>query len=148
MLTNVNPLVIWIVIAIVSAIVEALTVSIVSCWFTIGSLSAMLAYFIGANPTTQFFVFIISTALSLLIARPLIKKHNKVAIQPTNADMLINQYAIVTEEINNLLSTGTVKIKGLEWTARSDNDEIIPVSAKVKIIRIEGVKLIVSAYDK
>lgn len=143
-----NYLIFWIVIAIISSVVEALTVSVVSCWFAIGSIFAMLSYFLGATPLIQFFVFILTTALTLLIARPIIKKHNKVDIQPTNADMLIGEMGIVTTEINNLISTGSIKIKGLEWTARSLDNSIIEKNQIVKVIRIEGVKLIVSPNDK
>ena len=63
--------------------------------------------------------------------------------QPTNADRCIGAPAIVTEEINNLLGTGAVRINGLIWTARSLSDDTIPINSTVTIKAIDGVKLIV-----
>lgn len=142
-----NTLYIWIAIAVITAIIEMLTVSIVSCWFTIGAIGAMAAYFIGATPLIQFVVFIICTALSLIFARPLIKKHNKTAITPTNADMLIGQQGVVVQTIDNIKSEGAVKIKGLEWSAKSQNNQIISAGETITVEKIEGVKLIVSLTE-
>jgi membrane protein implicated in regulation of membrane protease activity len=62
----------------------------------------------------------------------------------TNADSLIGQEAVVTQKIDNLHSTGAVKINGQEWTARSVVQEhVIDVDEVVMVRAIEGVKLIV-----
>ena len=137
-------LIIWIGVAVCAAIVEGVTVSIVSCWFVVGAVFAIGAFLLGASPLIQFVVFVIVSALSLAIARPIIKRHNKTERQPTNADMLIGLSAVVTEEINNLAETGSVKVKGLEWSARSESGDVISADAVVTIKRIEGVKLIVA----
>jgi membrane protein implicated in regulation of membrane protease activity len=64
--------------------------------------------------------------------------------EKTNADGLIGKKGIVTEEISNLHATGQVTISGLEWTARSVNDEVTIENGSVVVIReIRGVKLIV-----
>ena len=141
-------LIAWIAIAVVSAIVEAVTVSIVSCWFTVGAIFAIGAYFLGANSVVQFIVFVVVSGVSLIIARPIIKKHNKTEIQPTNADMLVGKEAIVTETIDNISGSGAVKINGLEWTAKSDDNSEISKGEIVKILKIEGVKLIVTKTEK
>jgi membrane protein implicated in regulation of membrane protease activity len=58
--------------------------------------------------------------------------------------MYINAEGVVTETISNLNATGTVKVRGSVWTARSFNDEVvIPENTVVIVERIEGVKLIV-----
>ena len=49
------------------------------------------------------------------------------------------------EEINNIAETGAVKADGKLWTARSVSENvIIPEGSEVNILKIEGVKLIVS----
>ena len=48
------------------------------------------------------------------------------------------------QEIRNLDAKGQVKIQGSVWSARSENGEVIPLEGKVRIVRIEGVKLIVN----
>ena len=52
--------------------------------------------------------------------------------------------AVVVEEIDNIKSTGEVKIDGKIWTARSSDNEIIPPNSIVVVEKIEGVKLIVN----
>ena len=62
---------------------------------------------------------------------------------PTNADRLIGMTGIVTEPIDNVQATGAVKVAGVEWTARSEQDTVIEAGVQVKILRFSGVKLYV-----
>ena len=52
-------------------------------------------------------------------------------------------FFVVTEPIDNLNATGAVQLEGKVWTARSVDGSLIPVDAKVKVERIEGVKVLV-----
>ena len=61
----------------------------------------------------------------------------------TNADRVLGKTARVTEVIDNTIPTGAVYIDGKTWTARSANDEVIAVSEMVRVVKMEGVKLIV-----
>ena len=88
-------------------------------------------------------VFIVVSAAALIITRPLVKKFINRKIQPTNADMAIGKTAIVTVPVNNEDGTGEVKLNGTVWTARSENGIVIGNGKRVKVLRIEGVKLIV-----
>ena len=67
--------------------------------------------------------------------------HKKV--EPTNADRSIGETGVTVTEINNLLGTGEVNLKGTIWTARSSTENVIPKDSQVRVISIEGVKLIV-----
>ena len=63
----------------------------------------------------------------------------------TNADAVIGKNAVVTEQIDNIHAKGAVKVDGKEWTARSDDGNIIISEGEiVTVLRIEGVKLICS----
>ncbi len=81
--------------------------------------------------------------MTLIATRPLTKKILSKKKQPTNADRNIGQIAVVTEEIENLKDKGAVKVNGVVWTAKNTADDPIPAGEKVRILRIEGVKLIV-----
>ena len=59
--------------------------------------------------------------------------------------MVIGKEAHVTEDIDNLMGTGAVKCLGKEWSARSENGEVIAKGEIVTVVKIEGVKLIVNA---
>lgn len=134
----------WIVLTVVFAIIEALTLQIVTVWFAVGSIGAIVANVVNASPLVQLIVFVALSILTLLVARPYLKKFTKTKIQPTNADACIGKPAVVTEEINNTLGTGQAKIRGVIWTARStEENTIIKAGETVTVTAIEGVKLIV-----
>ena len=140
-----NLLIMWIALTIVFAVIEALTLQVVTIWFAVGSLGAIIANVVHASPLIQLIVFVALSILTLVIARPYLKKFTKTKTQPTNADVCIGKRAVVTEEINNTLATGQVKIRGIVWTARSADDGIvIPEGTVVTVKAIEGVKLIVT----
>ena len=103
----------------------------------------LLAAFGVKNITVQVIVFLAVSIILLIATRPIVKKHINKKSLPTNADRSIGQAAVVTEEINNLLGKGAAKINGIEWTARSENGDIIPEGTTVTVTKIDGVKLIV-----
>ena len=64
---------------------------------------------------------------------------------PTNADRVIGQTALVTEDIDNVEGKGLVVISGQVWSARSEHGVAIPAGTQVRVLRIEGVKVYVEA---
>lgn len=135
---------IWLTLAIVFAITEVVTVGLTTIWFSLGALVSLLLVICGIdNITVQIVVFVLVSLLSLIATRPLVKKYINKKVQPTNADRCIGKEAFVTEEINNVLSKGAVKVNGVEWSARSEDNSVIEIGKKVKIISIDGVKVIV-----
>ncbi len=133
----------WAVTFVALVIVEAMTAQLVTIWFAVGSLAALISQLFGAQVWVQWLVFVVVTSIVLAITRPLVKKYSRPKIQPTNADRCIGQTAVVTEEIDNLAGKGAVKVGGIVWTARSDTDEKISENEAVTVIKIDGVKLIV-----
>ena len=134
----------WIIAMVVFLVIEAVTVGIVSVWFAIGALFAMVTAMLGANLWVQITVFLVVSAIALYFTRPLVKKFVNNKVEPTNADMLIGKECRVVETIDNISGTGAVYVDGKTWTARTVDEEIIPEGQLVKAERIEGVKLIVS----
>ena len=135
---------IWVALLALFIIVEASTAQLLTIWFAVGSLAALITTFITDNIVVQVIVFVVVSAIALAITRPLVKKMTQTKKQPTNADMYIGKEAIVTEDINNLEAKGLVKVGGSVWTARTEVDNYtIPAGAHVTIVKIEGVKLIV-----
>lgn len=142
-----NMLVFWAVAIVVFGILEAITAQLVSIWFVIGSVGALIAAVCKAPIWIQIVIFIVISVLALLLTKPLVKKYIKPKMQKTNADRCIGSEGIVLEEINNLAATGQVKVNGNVWTARASNGEIIPVDTVVIIDKIEGVKLLVTKIN-
>lgn len=134
----------WLAAVIVLGIVEALTVGLVTVWFAIGALAALISSLFGGPLWLQILLFILVTAVTLVTTRPLVKKYfGKNSHKATNADMVIGKDAHVTESIDNLKGTGAVKCMGKEWSARSEDGTPIAQGETVIPVKIEGVKLIV-----
>lgn len=134
----------WVVALVGFVILEAATIGLVSIWFMVGSLCALVVALLHGSFWTQIYTFLGASALSLILLRPLVRKYITPKIVPTNAGSLLGKTAIVTEEINNLEARGCVKISGVLWSARSESGEIIPATSVVTIRKIEGTKMIVS----
>lgn len=56
---------------------------------------------------------------------------------------LIGETGIVTEEISNIKSTGTVKLAGKSWKALAADETGIPKNSKVIVKSLNGEKLVV-----
>ncbi len=133
----------WLAAFIVFAIGEAVTVGLVSIWFAVGALAALFAAALGAGLWLQITVFLGVSALALALFKPLSSKFLKPRVSATNADRVIGSAALVTETIDNTQAKGQVKVNGQVWSARSAQDIVIPAGTDVKVLRIEGVKVIV-----
>ncbi len=131
---------IWIIIFLILLFIELVTINLVSIWFAIGSLGAYLTTYFTDNITIQVIVFIIVSIISLLITKPVVKKIRNRSIEATNLDRVIGQEGVVTKEISKN-TFGEVNIKGSIWTATSK--EKIKKGAQVKVLKIDGVKLLV-----
>ena len=68
---------IWGIIAVVSLIVEGLTVGLVSIWFTAGALISLVLSLLGVSEIIQCIVFIIVSIFGLIVFRNYWKKHMK-----------------------------------------------------------------------
>ena len=142
-----NMSIVWVVIMVVFLVVEAATAGLTCIWFAIGALAALIAALFGAPIWLQLVWFFVVSVVTLYFTRPLVLKYVNSRSQPTNADMVIGKEALVTEAIDNVESAGAVAVGGKVWTARSENGEPIEVGSIVTVLRMEGVKLIVSAKN-
>lgn len=142
-----NLTIIWLILMVVFLVMEAATVTITSLWFAAGALVALLAGALGAKFWLQVVLFIAVSAAMLMALRPVIRKHFTPKLTRTNVDAIIGTQGYVTADINNVAATGTVKLNGMEWTARSTDGSPIPAGSLIQVDRIEGVKAIVSPVD-
>lgn len=133
----------WMAVTVLLAVIEAVTANLVTVWFAVGAFGAVIAAAAGAEAWLQVLVFVLLSAVSLALTRPIMKKVTKRGVQPTNADKAIGEICIVTEDINNTLGSGAVVCLGKEWTARTKDGSAVEKNEKVKVCEIQGVKLIV-----
>lgn len=137
----------WLVLMVLFIWIEASTVTMASLWFAAGALVSMIIALLGGPLWLQAVVFLVVSGVLLLLLRPVAKKYFTPKITKTNVEAIIGTRGIVSEEIDNLLAQGQVKINGLEWTARSTSGEKIPAGSTIKVDRIEGVKVFVTPVE-
>jgi hypothetical protein len=75
----------------------------------------------------------------------LLDKFN-VSLTRTNVDALIGREAIAKTDIDPL-DGGVTKLLGELWLSRTADDKIIKEGSKVRVIRIEGVSLVVEGIE-
>ena len=139
--------IIWLVLLIAFIFVEAATVSVVSLWFAAGALVALIAAMLGGQIWLQILLFFLVSAAMLLGLRPWLKKHFDPKRTPTNVDAVIGMEGLVTADIDNIHAVGQVKLGAVEWSARSTDGQPIQVGTRIRVDRIEGVKVFVTPAE-
>ncbi len=134
----------WLVLVIVLTIIELSTVNLLTVWFVISGIVAMILSFFIEDVAVVSTVFALLGIFLLLISRPLVRKMRNKDDGKTNLDRIIGATGVVTEEIKKN-SVGEVKVDGKRWSAIASKK--ITVGEEVIIEKIEGVKLVVRKED-
>ena len=138
----------WLALLIIFIIAESLTVGLISIWFAGGALIAMFVALLGASTVWQIVAFLVVSAILLIITRPIAVKYINNKKEKTNYQSVIGTVVKVIEKIDNLNQIGAVFADGKEWTARAVEDGmILEKDTFAKVVKIEGVKLIVEPYQ-
>jgi membrane protein implicated in regulation of membrane protease activity len=138
----------WLVLAVILIIFELETFNLVSIWFALGSVSAMIvSLFLPDWIWLQIIVFLFVSIVIIVTIRDLAIKKFKVGAIKTNVSSLIGRNVQVTTQIEPY-KFGEVKVDGNYWTAKSEDGDIIPEGTIVEIVEISGVKLIVKPIKK
>lgn len=138
----------WLAVLIIAVGLEMITMGLVSIWFAGGALIALIGALLHWHWLVQVALFLVVSIVLMVFTRPIaVRYFNKDRVK-TNVDSVLEQQAIVTEEINNLLGQGAATLKGQEWTARAVNEnQTIPTGTIVRVIQVDGVKLIVEPVE-
>ena len=138
----------WLIAMVVLLVIEAVVPGLISIWFALGALAALISALFHAPIWLQIVWFVAVSVIALVLTRPLVRKYVNGRITPTNADMVIGKDAVVTEAIDNLHARGAVLLDGKTWTARMDREtDKAEKGETVRVLRIEGVKLIVEKQN-
>jgi len=137
----------WLALLILSALLEGLLTRGVFLCFVPSALVAMILAFFRASAWIQVGVFIILTALSFVLLRPIVRGLLRAKMPDGfSVESAIGTRCTVVERLDNLAGRGAVTVNGMEWAARTTSDEIvIEAESEVEIIAVEGVKFICRA---
>lgn len=140
---TVSMIVVWLAVALIMLVIEALTVGLTTIWFAAGALAALIAALLDMTIAVQIVVFLAVSVCLLIFTRKIFVEKLKAGAEKTNVDALVGEKAIVVSPINPY-EVGQVKVGGQVWSAVGKNPEdAFAVDQLVKINAIEGVKLIV-----
>lgn len=132
----------WLAVAVVALIFEAMSTDMTSIWFAISGVVTMVVSIFVHIVYVQVAIFLVLSILLLIFTRPLVRKYFKTNTSKTNIDSIIGRSAKVTIGFNKD-SRGEVTVEGKYWTAITDGNDEILVDDVVEILAVEGVKLIV-----
>ena len=135
-------MILWLVVALIMAVVEALTTSLVTVWFVIGAIAAFVGSLCNAPLWLQLVIFLVVSIIALVAFRPLAIKTRtaKKAEEPT----IVGTEALVSEPITANGMSGRVRTPdGITWAAKSSNGCAIPLGTPVIVIAQESVWLTV-----
>lgn len=133
----------WLSIFALAVVLEMLSNTMLTIWFGIGALTALGLERLNAPIWSQWVIFVVVSVLLIFLFRKMMLEKLKSGDIKTNVDEIIDDIGIVTEDIDYIEGTGAVKIKGKIWSARAEKKQIIPKNTRVRILRVEGVKVFV-----
>jgi membrane protein implicated in regulation of membrane protease activity len=138
--------IVWLVVALVFAVLEVATAVLLGAFFTLGALAAAVAAFLGADVVTQAIVFAVVSVLGLIIARRPLMAYLRTRHGPetrSGAYAMIGQPAVLVDSIKGPHDRGHARIGGEEWPALSRDGLPVEAGATVRVVEIKGATLLV-----
>ena len=134
----------WMIAAGALAVGEIFSLSFFLGPIAVAAAIAAVAALIGVGLAIQIVVFIAASAASLLVLRPIARRHLHTPGQlRTGTAALVGERAVVLERVDR--DGGQIKLAGEIWTARTyDEDEVLEPGARVQVMQIEGATALVS----
>ena len=133
----------WLVLVAIMLVIEIFTLGLSTIWFSLGGVAAAIAAGLNSPLWLQIVLFAGVSVVVMVLVRPFAVKVLDKSRAKTNIDELPGQKAEVIETIDNAKGSGTVRLRGVEWMARSVDDTVIEEGKVVTIQSVSGVKLLV-----
>lgn len=136
---------IWLIVGIFFIISEIFTAGFVMLPIGLAALASSLIAYLwpSAGIAPQVLAFIITGTAFIFFGQKLADKIVKEPEANVGADRWKDKAGVVVETIDSAKNTGRVRISQDEWRARSEDDEVIKEGVKIKVIEVDGTRLIV-----
>lgn len=132
----------WITIGAAALLLEVITpTALVSIWFLLGAVAALLLALLHMPEWIQIAVFFLVSLGTLAIVRPVAVRTLRGTVISTNADRLIGTTVIVQSAIS-MHQIGQVKAGSVIWNAITRN-EPLETGETARVLAIDGNKLVV-----
>ena len=134
-----GPVLVWVLVAIVSAVIEVSIPHFGVIFVSLGAIAAAAAAYLAFGVVAQLALFIIVVGVSFLLIRPRILKSMSAAGVPGRTEMLIGRAGVVTQDIDSSVGAGRVNIEGQDWAARAAAP--ILAGTRIKVVGADGIVL-------
>ena len=134
----------WIIAAGVLAVGEIATMGFFLGPIAIAATLAAIVALVGGGLAAQWIVFIAASLASLLVLRPIARRHLRTPVAlRTGTAALVGSPAVVLERVDR--DGGQVKLGGEVWSARAyDQDDSFEPGARVEVMKIDGATALVA----
>ena len=139
---------IWMALAALCVVGEMFTAGFFLLWFGVGAAVAGLLAILGLSFPWQLAAFVVVSGVLLGVSRRFADRFSKKQPPGIGADRFIGLKGLVLEDIDNVENSGRVRLQKEEWRADSDSDEVIPVGARVEVVRLDGTHLVVKRIEE
>lgn len=134
-----SPVVIWVILAIVAAVIEISIPHFGMIFVSVAAIAAALMAAAGAGLGVEVAVFVLALALCLLLLRPRMVSRLGSKGVPSRTETLIGREGIVTLDIETSLGAGRVNVGGEDWAARSTTR--LPAGTRIRVVAADGIVL-------
>ena len=123
----------WLILLAIFLVIEIITLGLTTIWLAGGALVGFLAA-----------VLLVVSIVLIVFTRPVAERYFNNSREQTNVGGIIGREGKVIVTIDNFNQTGAVLIDGIEWTARSDEEDVvIETGERIVVTRVEGVRVFV-----
>lgn len=134
----------WVIAGFVTLVAEIFTPGFFMACLGIGAFLGGAVAFLHGGLMLQVVTFLVGSGLSLALVRPLLER----SLAPkeelaTNVEALIGKSGRVVESIDPHHAAGRVLVEGEDWWATSLDQSDIPAEERVRVVRVDGSRLVV-----
>ena len=130
-----NPWIIWLIIMLILAGIEMLTLDFLFLMMSVAALCAGVVSFFTHSIPLQVVTFAVVAVLLIFLLRPVALNRINRSTPSTRSN---------AERLVGLSCTGLVRLEGDIWTARSAEHGTLEVGTKAYVYRIDGATAVVS----
>lgn len=143
---------VWTLSAILLALIEVFTAVsgfLILC-FALACLLSAAAAFLGLGLEVQLLLFSLASIGAIAGLRPLFQSRFARSPHPvkTNADALVGKIGLVSERIEEHPLGGRALVEGEDWWVVSQDEQPVEAGARVKVLRVDGSKLVVTRLER
>lgn len=140
-------LLLWIVVALVFAIVEVATVALYAGFLAMGAVvAAIVAAFLPTQEVIQVGGFVVASGLGVLAVRPALMRRLRRPVPAetlSGAQSMLGSVATIVKRIEGGDHRGHARVFGENWPALSMDGQPIEVGTEVRIVELRGATLVV-----